>query len=235
MPSDFDGSTAMAVRGPVGVVAAIAPWNTALILSGRAIADPLVLGNTVVLKPSEESPWSGGLVWAEIFDEAGLPPGVLHVVTHAPGDASSISSELVAHPWVRRINFTGSTATGRRRLAEAAGRHLKRVVLELRGQNPFIILADADLDYAVDAAAYGAFLHQGKICMCARRPIAEEFLVRFAEKAAGLAKAPLPCSSGPGKHDLGLGSPAVPVWLIAPCSRYGLGGCCRRRGRCVDL
>jgi acyl-CoA reductase-like NAD-dependent aldehyde dehydrogenase len=191
MPSDLDGAIAMAVRRPVGVVAAIAPWNAALILSGRAIAAPLVLGNTVVLKPSEESPWSGGLLWAEIFEEAGLPPGVLNVVTHAPGEAGAIGNELVAHPWVRRINFTGSTATGRR-LAEAAGRNLKRVVLELGGQNPLIILADADLDYAVDAAAYGAFLHQGQICMCARRilierPIADEFLARFAEKTAGLA------------------------------------------------
>jgi acyl-CoA reductase-like NAD-dependent aldehyde dehydrogenase len=222
MPSDLDGSTAMAVRRPVGVVAAIAPWNAALILSGRAIAGPLVLGNTVVLKPSEESPWSGGLVWAEIFEEAGLPPGVLNVVTHAPGDAGSIGSELVAHPWVRRINFTGSTATGRR-LAEAAGRHLKRVVLELGGQNPFIILADADLDYAVDAAAYGAFLHQGQICMCARRifverPIAEEFLARFAEKTAGLA----------------YGDPADPSTVVGPLiNEYALSTVSRRVAEAV--
>ncbi len=190
MPSDLDGSIAMAMRRPVGVVAAIVPWNAALVLSGRAIAAPLVLGNTVVLKPSEESPWTGGLLWAEIFEEAGLPPGVLNVVTHAPGEAGAIGTELVAHPWVRRINFTGSTATGRR-LAEAAGHHLKRVVLELGGQNPLIILADADMDYAIDAAAYGAFLHQGQICMCARRifverPVAEDFLTRFAEKTNGL-------------------------------------------------
>ena len=217
MPSDLDGSIAMAVRRPVGVVAAIAPWNAALVLSGRAIAAPLVLGNTVVLKPSEESPWSGGLVWAEIFEEAGLPPGVLNVVTHAPGEAAAIGTELVAHPWVRRINFTGSTATGRR-LAESAGRHLKRVVLELGGQNPFIILADADLDYAVDAAAYGAFLHQGQICMCARRifverPIAEEFLTRFAEKTAGLA----------------YGDPADPRTVIGPLiNEYALSTVSRR-------
>jgi acyl-CoA reductase-like NAD-dependent aldehyde dehydrogenase len=191
MPTDRPGAFAMAVRRPVGVVAAIAPWNAALVLSGRAIAAPLALGNTVVLKPSEESPWVGGLVWAEIFEEAGLPPGVLNVVTHAPGEAGAIGAELIAHPRVRRINFTGSTATGRR-LAEAAGRHLKRVVLELGGQNPLIVLADADLDHAVDAAAYGAFLHQGQICMCARRifverPLAADFLDRFAVKTAGLA------------------------------------------------
>lgn len=190
IPSDEPDAFAMAVRHPVGVVAAIAPWNAALVLSCRAIAAPLVLGNTVVLKPSEESPWVGGLLWAEIFEEAGLPPGVLNVVTHARGEAGAIGQELIAHPWVRRINFTGSTVTGRR-LAEAAGRHLKRMVLELGGQNPLIILADADVTYAVDAAAYGSFLHQGQICMCARRifverPLAAEFLDRFAVKTAAL-------------------------------------------------
>ncbi|NKQ53091.1 aldehyde dehydrogenase family protein [Amycolatopsis sp. K13G38] len=190
IPSDEPDAFAMALRHPVGVVAAIAPWNAALVLSCRAVAAPLALGNTVVLKPSEESPWAGGLVWAEIFTEAGLPPGVLNVVTHARGEAGVIGQELVAHPWVRRLNFTGSTVTGRR-LAEAAGRHLKRMVLELGGQNPLIILADADVDYAVDAAAYGSFLHQGQICMCARRifverPIAARFLEQFAAKTAAL-------------------------------------------------
>ncbi len=223
MPSDLDGSTAMAVRRPVGVVAAIAPWNAALVLSGRAIAAPLVLGNTVVLKPSEESPWSGGLVWAEIFEEAGLPPGVLNVVTHARGEAGAIGAVLVAHPRVRRLNFTGSTATGRR-LAEAAGRNLKRVVLELGGQNPLIILADADVDYAVDAAAYGAFLHQGQICMCARRilverPIADEFLERFAEKTAGLVA----------------GDPRDPRTVIGPLiNEYALSTVSRRVREAVD-
>jgi acyl-CoA reductase-like NAD-dependent aldehyde dehydrogenase len=126
-------------------VAAIAPWNAALALAGRAIAGPLALGNTVVLKPSEESPWTGGALWAEIFTEAGLPPGALNVVTHAPGDAGRIGTELMADPRVRRINFTGSTITGRR-LAETAGRHLKRVLLQLSGLNPLLVLADADLD-----------------------------------------------------------------------------------------
>jgi acyl-CoA reductase-like NAD-dependent aldehyde dehydrogenase len=190
IPSDQPGGTAMAIRRPVGVVAAIAPWNAALILSGRGILAPIALGNTVVLKPSEESPWAGGLLWAEIFEQAGLPPGVLNVVTHAQGEAAAIGTELVADPRVRRINFTGSTATGRR-LAEAAGRHLKRIVLELGGQNPLIVLADADLGFAVEAAAYGSFLHQGQICMCARRiyverPVAAAFLARFAAKAASL-------------------------------------------------
>jgi hypothetical protein len=126
----------------------------------------------VVLKPSELSAYSGGLLWGEIFTEAGLPPNVLNIVTHAPGEAEEIGDELVEHPHVRRINFTGSTAVGRK-LAEAAGRNLKRVVLELGGYNPLIVLADADLDYAVDATTFGAFLHQGQICMSARRIIVE--------------------------------------------------------------
>jgi acyl-CoA reductase-like NAD-dependent aldehyde dehydrogenase len=180
----------MGLRRPVGVVGAIAPWNAALILSARSIAAPLALGNTVVLKPSELSPYAGGLLWAEIFGEAGLPPGVLNVVTHAPGEAAGIGDELVENPAVRRINFTGSTATGRR-LAEAAGRQLKRVVLELGGYNPLIVLGDADVDYAVDAAAFGAFMHQGQICMSTRRviverSIADEFVSKLAEKTRGL-------------------------------------------------
>ena len=131
------------------------------------------------------------MVWGEIFAEAGLPAGALNIVTHAPGEAAAIGDELVENPHVRRLNFTGSTATGRR-LAEAAGRHLKRVVLELGGHNPLIVLADADLDYAVDAAAFGAFLHQGQICMSARRiiverPIADAFVERLAAKTAGLS------------------------------------------------
>ncbi len=190
LPSDLPGAFSMGVRRPVGVVAAIAPWNAALILSARSIAAPLVFGNTVVLKPSEESPFSGGLLWGEIFEEAGLPPGVLNIVTHAPGEAGPIGDALVESPKVRRLNFTGSTATGRK-LAEAAGRHLKRIVLELGGYNPLIVLADADLHYAVDATAFGAFLHQGQICMSARRilveePIAERFIAELVSKVSGL-------------------------------------------------
>ena len=204
MPSDVPGTTASAVRRPVGVVGAIAPWNASLVLSGRSIAGPLALGNTVVLKPSEESPASAGTLWAQLFEEAGLPPGVLNVVTHAPGEAGAIGDEMVFNPLVRRINFTGSTATGRR-LAEAAGRNLKRVVLQLSGQNPLIVLEGVDLDYAVDAAAYGAFVHQGQICMCARRiyierSISEEFEERFAAKASSLP----------------MGDPSDPSTVIGP-------------------
>jgi acyl-CoA reductase-like NAD-dependent aldehyde dehydrogenase len=204
LPSDLPGAFAMGIRRPVGVVAAISPWNAALILSARALAAPLVLGNTVVLKPSEESPFVGGLLWGEIFKEAGLPDGVLNVVTHAPGEAGPIGEQLVADPRVRRINFTGSTATGRK-VAEAAGRHLKRVLLELGGYNPLLVLDDADLDYAVDATAFGAFLHQGQICMSARRVIvdrsvADAYLDRLAAKTAGLK----------------VGDPSEPDTIIGP-------------------
>jgi acyl-CoA reductase-like NAD-dependent aldehyde dehydrogenase len=189
IPSDT-GAFAMGIRRPVGVVGAIAPWNAALILPARSIAAPMALGNTVVLKPSEHSPYVGGLLFGEIFAEAGLPEGVLNIVTHAPGEAGPIGEELAENPLVRVINFTGSTETGRV-IAEAAGRNLKRVVLELGGSNPLIVLDDADLDYAVDASAFGAFLHQGQICMSARRiiveqPIADSFVERLVEKTKGL-------------------------------------------------
>ena len=190
IPSDMPGTFAMGLHKPVGVVGAIAPWNAALNLPARAIAAPLVFGNTVVYKPSEWSPVVGGVLFGEIFAEAGFPAGTVNVVTHAPGEAGPIGDEMVENPLVRRINFTGSAATGRK-LAEAAGRHLKRIVLELGGYNPLIVLADADLEYAVDASAFGAFLHQGQICMSARkilveRPVADEFVDRLVAKTAGL-------------------------------------------------
>src|SRR4051794_28069037 len=204
IPSDIPGAMAMGIRRPVGVVGAIAPWNAALILSARSITAPLVFGNTVVLKPSEESPWVGGLLWGEIFEEAGLPPGVLNIVTAARSGAAAIGDEFASHPAVRRINFTGSTATGRK-IAEAAGRNLKRVVLELGGQNPLIVLDDADIDYAVNAAAFGAYLHSGQICMSTRRilveaGVADAFSERLAAKTAAL----------------GYGDPRVPQHVVGP-------------------
>jgi acyl-CoA reductase-like NAD-dependent aldehyde dehydrogenase len=207
IPSDT-GAFAMGIRRPVGVVGAIAPWNAALILPARSLAAPLALGNTVVLKPSEHSPYVGGLHFGEIFAEAGLPPGVLNVVTHAPGEAAPIGDELVENPHVRCINFTGSTATGRR-LAEAAGRHLKRLVLELGGYNPLIVLEDADVDYAVEATAFGAFLHQGQICMSTRRivverSIADEFTEKLAAKTEGLK------AGDPKEHDTVIGPLITP-------------------------
>ena len=202
IPSDT-GAFAMGLRKPVGVVGAFAPWNAALILSARSIAAPLALGNSVVLKPSEWSPFTGGLLWGEIFAEAGLPAGVLNVVTHAPGGAPPIGDAIIEHPAVRRLNFTGSTQVGRA-IAEAAGRQLKRVVLELGGHNPLIVLGDADLDYAVAASAFGSYLHQGQICMSTRRiyverPIADEFVAKLAEKTKGLKV------GDPKEHDTVIG------------------------------
>ncbi len=190
IPADLPGAVYMGIRQPVGVVAGLAPWNAPLILSLRAVAAPLAFGNTVVLKPSEESPITGGLIYAEIFEEAGFPKGVLNVVTHAPGEAEPIGDEFVENPKVRRISFTGSTQTGRK-LAEKAGRNLKRIVLELGGQNPLLVLADADVDYSVNAATFGSFLHQGQICMSARRifverPIAQEFTDKLVQKTRSL-------------------------------------------------
>ncbi|HEY0936053.1 MAG TPA: aldehyde dehydrogenase family protein [Trebonia sp.] len=224
LPSDVDGTSAVALRRPVGVVGAIAPWNASLILSGRAVIAPMALGNPVVLKPSEESPLTGGTIWAEIFDEAGLPPGVLNVVTHAPGEAGVIAGELIADPRVRRVNFTGSTATGRR-LAEAAARHLKRVVLQLSGQNPLIVLADADLDYAVRAAVYGSFVHQGQICMCVRRILVERPVADDFAKALAARVAELPC-----------GDPSDPRTIVGPLiSKWSLSLITRRVTEAVDL
>ncbi|HZD87144.1 MAG TPA: aldehyde dehydrogenase family protein [Gaiellaceae bacterium] len=202
IPSDT-GAFAMGMRRPAGVVGAFAPWNAALILSARSIAAPLALGNTVVLKPSEWSPWTGGLLWGEILAEAGMPPGVLNVVTHAPGAAPPVANTMIEHPAVRRLNFTGSSQVGRL-IAEAAGRRLKRVVLELGGHNPLIVLGDADLEYAVNASAFGSYLHQGQICMSTRRiyverPIADEFISRLAEKTKNLK------AGDPKEHDTIIG------------------------------
>jgi len=189
--SDMPGTFAMALRKPLGVVAGITPWNGAHVLAWRTVVNPVAFGNTVVLKPSEEAPVSAGLLLPEIMAEAGFPAGVVNVVTHAPGEAAPIADEFFERPEVRCINFTGSSATGRM-LAERAGRHLKRCVLELGGYNPLIVLADADLDYAVEAAAFAAFFHQGQICMNARKVIVEqpvytEFTQRLVTRTAALA------------------------------------------------
>jgi aldehyde dehydrogenase (NAD+) len=167
-PSNVAGKVNYFMRRPVGVVSVISPWNFPFILTLRAVAPALALGNAVVLKPSEETPIAGGILVAEVFEEAGLPPGALNVVTCSREDVEAVGDVLVTHPAVGVVSFTGSTATGRR-LAEKAGRHLKRIVLELGGKSPLIVLEDASLDLAVNAAAFGAFFHQGQICMATTR------------------------------------------------------------------
>jgi benzaldehyde dehydrogenase (NAD) len=179
----------MAIRQPVGVVLGIAPWNAPVILGVRAIAMPLACGNTVVLKASEMCPGTHMLI-GTIMREAGLPHGVVNVVTNAPADAGKVVETLIAHPAVRRINFTGSTKVGRI-IAETAARYLKPVLLELGGKAPMVILDDADLDEAVKAAAFGCFANMGQICMSTERLIVDEkvadaFVQKFAVKARSL-------------------------------------------------
>ena len=190
IPSDRPGCIAMALREPVGVVLGIAPWNAPIILGVRAIAMPLACGNTVVLKASERCPRTHALI-VEALEAAGLGGGIVNLVTNAPQDAGEIVGALVDHPAVRRINFTGSTAVGRI-IAKRAAEHLKPVLLELGGKAPLIVLEDADLDEAVKAAAFGAFMNQGQICMSTERiivvdAIADVFADAFQAKVATLA------------------------------------------------
>ncbi|SOF00545.1 vanillin dehydrogenase [Burkholderia sp. OK233] len=189
IPSDVPGSLAMGVRQPAGVVLGIAPWNAPVILAVRAIALPLACGNTVVLKGSEVCPGTHGLI-IEVLQEAGLPKGVVNFVTNAPADAGAVVEALIAHPKVRRVNFTGSTHVGKI-IAATCARYLKPSVLELGGKAPLIVLDDADLDAAVNAAAFGAFANSGQICMSTERIIVDEriadpFVAKLAQKARGL-------------------------------------------------
>ena len=187
IPTDLPDTTAMAMRQAAGVVVGIAPWNAPLILGMRAIAAPLAYGNTAVLKASEESPGTH-LAIASIFEEAGFPKGVINVITNAPADAADVVDELIAHPKTRRVSFTGSTKVGKI-IAEKAGKHLKRAVLELGGKAPMIVLADADMDAAVSAANFGAFMNQGQICMSTERIVVEKSIAEtFAQKLAARAK-----------------------------------------------
>ncbi len=189
IPSDVPGSLAMGVRQAAGVAIGIAPWNAPVILGVRAIATPLACGNTVVLKGSELCPQTHALI-VEALNEAALPPGVLNFITNAPADAGAVVEAMVAHPAVRRVNFTGSTQVGRL-IAQTCAKYLKPVVLELGGKAPLVVLDDADIDAAVSAAAFGAFANSGQICMSTERivvdaAIADEFVAKFAAKAQSL-------------------------------------------------
>ena len=187
--SDKPGMTAFALRQPVGVVLGMAPWNAPVILGVRALAMPLACGNTVILKASEICPRTHRLIGESLCD-AGMDGGVVNIVSNAPADASIIVEALIAQPAVRRVNFTGSTRVGRM-IAEVAARYLKPALLELGGKAPLIVLDDADLDEAVRAAAFGAFMNQGQICMSTERIIVDElvataFVGMLARKAATL-------------------------------------------------
>lgn len=189
IPSDVPGSMSMAVRQPAGVVLGIAPWNAPIILATRAVAVPLACGNTVVLKGSELCPATHGLI-IEALQAAGLPAGVVNYVTNAPEDAGEVVAAMVAHPAVRRVNFTGSTKVGRI-IAGLCAEHLKPSILELGGKAPLLVLDDADLDVAVSGTAFGAFANSGQICMSTERIIVDEsladaFVAKLKAKAESL-------------------------------------------------
>jgi acyl-CoA reductase-like NAD-dependent aldehyde dehydrogenase len=219
IPSNLPGSLALAVRQPAGVVLGIAPWNAPVILGVRAVAMPLACGNTVVLKASEVCPAVHSLI-GTVLQSAGLGDGVVNVITNAPANAASVVERLIAHPLVRRVNFTGSTAVGRI-VAVHAARHLKPALLELGGKAPLLVLEDADLDAAVEAAAFGAFFNQGQICMSTERLIVDEsvadvFVAKLAAKAATLKA----------------GDPALPGSVLA--SVISLESCAKLRGLIDD-
>ena len=198
-PTEHD-KIGMTVYRPLGTVVAISPWNFPLLLSCNKVAYGLAAGNTVILKPASETPVIG-LKIAEIFEAAGLPPGALNVIT---GPGAVLGDKLIEDPRSSLISFTGETATGRK-IGEKAGRNLKKFTLELGGKDPLIVLRDADVDYAVNAAAFGAFMHQGQICMSVERiiveeSIAEEFVLKLAKKADALP----------------VGDPAEPTTVIGP-------------------
>ncbi|MCY0908432.1 MAG: aldehyde dehydrogenase family protein [Sulfobacillus thermotolerans] len=187
LPSVIPGKENRAYRLPVGVVGVISPFNFPLTLSMRAVAPAIALGNSVVLKPDMQTFLAGGTIIGHLFAEAGLPAGVLNVVV---ADIAEVGDAMVEHPVPRVISFTGSTAVGRH-IAELCGKHFKRASLELGGNNVMIVLADADLDQAVNAAVFGKFAHQGQICMCLNRilvdrQIHEEFIQRFVDKVSQL-------------------------------------------------
>ena len=190
LQSNIPGMHSIGVRRPLGVVASFTPWNGANILSWRAVLSPIAAGNTVVVKPSEYAPISAGLIVAEIADEVGFPPGVINVVTHAPGAAGPIADEIFENPEVRCVNLIGGVRTAKL-VGERAGRTLKRTVFELGGYNPMIVLDDVDIDYAVRTATFGSFFHQGQICLNTRkiiiqRGVYEEFLEKFIARTKTL-------------------------------------------------
>lgn len=204
IPTDKPGALSMTIRQPVGVIFSMVPWNGTVVLAARAIAYPIVCGNSVVFRGSEASPKTHALI-AEALVEAGFPPGVLNYLSNAPQAAPEVVDTLIAHKAVRRINFTGSTRVGRI-VAEKAAKQLKRCLLELGGKSPLIVLEDANVDEAVKAAVFGSFLYQGQICMSTERlivdeKIADEFVSKFAARA----------------RELNAGDPAVdPQCVIGP-------------------
>jgi acyl-CoA reductase-like NAD-dependent aldehyde dehydrogenase len=203
IPSDIPGAMALGQRKPAGPVVGIAPWNAPVILGTRAIATPLAFGNTVILKGSELCPRTHAAI-ARVVQDAGAPPGVVNYLCNDPGDAAEVVDALIANPGTRRVNFTGSTRVGKI-IAEKCGAHLKRCLLELGGKAPMIVMADADLEEAVNAANFGAFMHSGQICMATERIIVDDSVAdEFAEGLVAKASA------------MTVGDPSDPETMIGP-------------------
>jgi vanillin dehydrogenase len=189
LPS-LHGKVSTAVRSPMGVIAIISPWNMPGILATRPFSVPMAMGNTIVLKPSEETPYLGGLFFAEVMEEAGVPPGVFNVITCSRDNVAEVGDELVDNPTVKGVAFTGSAAVGRR-IAAKCGAHLKKACIELGGKDSLIVLEDADMERATSSASFGAFMHQGQICMSVEKVLVQEkvydeFVKGFVKRAAKL-------------------------------------------------
>ncbi|WP_105970885.1 aldehyde dehydrogenase family protein [Streptomyces geranii] len=187
IPSPVEGKENRVYRVPVGVVGVISPFNFPFLLSLKSVAPALALGNGVVLKPHQDTPVVGGSLVAKIFEDAGLPPGLLNVVIT---DIAEIGDAFIEHPIPKVISFTGSDKVGRH-VAAVAAPLFKNVVLELGGNSALVVLDDADIDYAVDAAVFSRYVHQGQVCMAANRvlvdrSIAAEFTEKFVAKVKSL-------------------------------------------------
>ena len=199
LPTAIPGRNSMARRVPVGVVGVICPWNFPLVLPARSVGPALALGNAVILKADPNTPISGGVLTARIFEEAGLPEGVLHVMA----GGAEVGQAIVEDPNVRMISFTGSTATGRK-VGEAAGRNLKRAILELGGNSPLVVLEDADIEAASSAGAWGSFIHQGQVCLAVSRHLVHESIADDYVKALAERASHLPVGN-PDKEEVALG------------------------------
>lgn len=189
LPSEH-GKFSTATRWPLGVVGVISPWNMPGILTSRGFAAALAVGNTIILKPSEDTPYAGGLYFAEILEEAGVPPGVFNVITCSRESVGGVGDEMIENPLVKAISFTGSTAVGRH-IAAKAGAHLKKCCVELGGKDSMIVFEDANLDKAAKAANFGSFMHQGQICMSTEKLLVHErvyesFMGKFLPRVARL-------------------------------------------------
>ncbi len=189
MPSEHN-KVSMAIRRPLGVVTVLAPWNFPAILAVRQFANPMAIGNTIILKPSEETPYTGGLFFAEVMEEAGIPAGVFNVITCSRENVQAVGDELIENPAVKGVAFTGSSAVGRY-VSAKCGAHLKKCCIELGGNDALIVRQDADIERATHAASFGSFMHQGQICMSVERilvhqSIFDRFLERFVERTRKL-------------------------------------------------